>query len=81
MPRPKKVIDPQTEFITEAQAKAMAKQVEEKADAQITKLRLDYNRQVQELQQAFVNSQHDIQESRTAEIDNIFARVKKAEPV
>ena len=81
MPRPKKVIDPQTEFITEAQAKAMAQQVEEKAQAQITKLRLDYNRQVQELQQAFVNSQHDIQEGRTAEIDNIFARVKKAEPV
>ena len=81
MPRPKKVIDPQTEFITESQAKAMAQQVEEKAQAQITKLRLDYNRQVQELQQAFVNSQHDIQEGRTAEIDNIFARVKKAEPV
>ncbi len=81
MPRPKKVIDPQTEFITEAQAKAMAKQVEEKADAQITKLRLDYNKQVRDLQQAFLNSQHDIQEGRTAEIDNIFARVKKAEPV
>ena len=81
MPRPKKVIDPQTEFITEAQAKAMAQQVEEKAQAQITKLRLDYHRQVQELQQAFVNSQHDIQEGRTADIDNIFARVKKAEPV
>ena len=78
MPRPKKVIDPQTEFITESQAKTMAKQVEEKAEAHITKLRLDYNRQVQELQQAFLNSQHDIQEERTATIDNILARVKKA---
>ena len=80
MPRPKKVIDPQTEFITESQAKAMAQQVEEKAQAQITKLRLDYNRQVQELQQAFVNSQHDIQEGRTAEVDKILARVKKDVP-
>ena len=80
MPRPKKVIDPQTEFITEAQAKAMAKQVEEKADAQITKLRLDYNKQVRDLQQAFVNSQHDIQEGRTAEVDKILARVKKDVP-
>ena len=80
MPRPKKVIDPQTEFITEAQAKAMAKQVEEKADAQITKLRLDYNKQVRDLQQAFLNSQHDIQEGRTAEVDKILARVKKDVP-
>ena len=80
MPRPKKVIDPQTEFITESQAKAMAQQVEEKAQAQITKLRLDYNRQVRELQQAFVNSQHDIQEGRTAEVDKILARVKKDVP-
>ena len=80
MPRPKKVIDPQTEFITEAQAKAMAKQVEEKAEAHITKLRLDYNKQVRDLQQAFLNSQHDIQEGRTAEVDKILARVKKDVP-
>ena len=65
-------------FVFVLVAKTMAKQVEEKAEAHITKLRLDYNRQVQELQQAFLNSQHDIQEERTATIDNILARVKKA---